>query len=97
MTLVINSIIFIDLYFTLKNPFYPREKRTKFYYLLLIAMFTEQILVYVIFKPSGPGFSGTKLFISQGFSVTLSAFTIFAAISVLLRLSIKGTSQELKN
>ena len=36
-----NSVIFIDLYLTLKNPFYPRKKRVWKYriFLLMILVF----------------------------------------------------------
>jgi len=33
------TIIFIDLYLTLKNPFQPRRKRQKYYNIFLIAIF----------------------------------------------------------
>ena len=38
MQLTANSIIFIDLYLTLKNPFYPRKKRMLAYNLILIVV-----------------------------------------------------------
>ena len=34
MNLMINSFLFIDLYYTLKNPFKPRESRSKWYFIL---------------------------------------------------------------
>jgi hypothetical protein len=32
LTLVFNFIIFLDLFLTLKKPFYPRQWRAKYYY-----------------------------------------------------------------
>ena len=39
MMLLVNSIIYIDIYLIIKNPFYLRTKREKIYYLTLILMF----------------------------------------------------------
>ena len=39
MMLLVNSIIYIDIYLIIKNPFYSRTKREKIYYVTLILMF----------------------------------------------------------
>jgi len=38
MTFAINSIIFLDLWLTLRNPFYPRGRRAKWYYLFIVSV-----------------------------------------------------------
>ena len=36
LTIITNGLIYIDLYLTLINPFYPRHKRAPKYYLVLL-------------------------------------------------------------
>ena len=50
MHLAANSIIFIDLYLTLKNPFYPREKRVAKYniFILVVFIFSAINIIYSI-------------------------------------------------
>ena len=40
----LNCILFIDLYLTLSNPFYPRKKRVIYYYL-----FTFVVVVLIFY------------------------------------------------
>jgi hypothetical protein len=39
-----NMVIFLDLWLTIKNPFFDREKRLKYYWALTVAM----IFIYAI-------------------------------------------------
>jgi uncharacterized membrane protein YhaH (DUF805 family) len=39
------TIIFIDLYLTLKNPFQPRRKRQKYYNVFLIAIIIFSVVI----------------------------------------------------
>ena len=39
LNIVTNGLIYIDLYLTLKNPFYPRSKRAIKYYFILLFVF----------------------------------------------------------
>jgi hypothetical protein len=38
LTLAANSLVFIDLYLTIRNPFYPRKKRFQKYLIILGSM-----------------------------------------------------------
>jgi hypothetical protein len=54
MHLAANSIIFMDLYLTLKNPFYPREKRvTKYNIFLMVVFFFSAINIIYSIETSG--------------------------------------------
>lgn len=47
LDLLLNSLVFIDLYLTMKNPFYQREKRKKWFFLIaFLSMMT--LLIYDI-------------------------------------------------
>ena len=47
LSLIMSSVVFLDLYFTLKNPFYPREKRNPYFILFtLILMGASTLIVY---------------------------------------------------
>ena len=48
MHLAANSIIFIDLYLTLKNPFYPREKRVSKYNAFLLVVFVFSAINIIV-------------------------------------------------
>ena len=99
-----NSIIFLDLYLTLNNPFHPRHKRVKWYfgmvtilYIAIIATFTKALTQ-----------QGTSLELydasnNQGFIQLLKTYTIILTLSTLIpvgmvayRLSKQGTSRDLK-
>ena len=49
MSLVINSIILVDLYLSLNNPFYPKYKRAKWYYLIITLVFIPFSISYLFF------------------------------------------------
>ena len=51
MNLLTNSIFFVDLYLTIKNPFVPRQSRYKGYYALALIMTIWQISDYIYFNP----------------------------------------------
>lgn len=48
MDIILNSLVFIDLNLTLKNPFYPREKRKPLFFLLCIIPLIIQLTQYFI-------------------------------------------------
>jgi hypothetical protein len=39
-----NMVIFLDLWLTIRNPFFDREKRLKYYWALVVGL----LLIYVI-------------------------------------------------
>lgn len=48
---VLNSLIFLDLYLTLKNPFTERQSRTKIYYSVATGFLLFMVGTYIYFKP----------------------------------------------
>lgn len=104
MHLAANSIIFIDLYLTLKNPFYPREKRVFSYkiFLLVVFLFSGTNILYSII------YEGTNLnlydkdrqsgaiFYFILYTSILTSFTIVPTILVIFKLCRKGTSKDLR-
>jgi hypothetical protein len=64
MSMITNSLILIDLFLTLRNPFYPREKRAKKYQIAQILTFL--IALGVIFHSEIKTVSSTiKLYSDQ--------------------------------
>ena len=104
MHLAANSIIFIDLYLTLKNPFYPREKRVSRYniFLLVVFIFSAINILYSIIS------QGTNLNLydksRQKISINLFVlytsvlflFTVVPTLLVIFKLCRKGTSEKLR-
>ena len=89
---VFNAIIFVDLYLTLKNPFYPREKRTMYYYLLTACAMLTWIVIYFIIKPD----ENVQIISDIVFNIS-TLIPIISTFSVLRRLCLRGTSRKLKN
>ena len=87
MNLFFNSIVFIDLYLTIKNPFYPREHRSKFYWLLTLIIFLSFSISYKIFDPQGPGLNYDYRYIYKDASGIMSLITILVTLLVLKRLN----------
>ena len=104
MHLAANSIIFIDLYLTLKNPFYPREKRVSKYniFLLVVFIFSAINILYSI------GNKGTNLNLYDKsrqtiaisifglYTLVLFLFTVVPTLLVIFKLCRKGTSKKLR-
>jgi len=57
LTHTFNFLVFLDLYLTLRNPFKPRQSRTKWYYLFAVIMAADLSVEYIYYKPIKPGFS----------------------------------------
>ena len=86
---VVSSLIFIDLYLTLKNPFKKRSSRVK-YYLLIILL---NVFVTLLYKKRDN--ADNMFFVVYSF---LTAFpAIVSAILVMKRLTVTGSSEKLKN
>ena len=99
--LTLNCIIFIDLYFTLKNPFRKRSSRCSLYWLgsLVILMIVLLILIYtwdpVKIRDRSKGLNELTIPFFALFSFILYvAFISF--ILVIKRLCMKGTSKNLR-
>ena len=86
--MLMNTLIFIDLYFTLENPFYQRKSRKKWYFSLIVA----DILLNMIFLEFGWTTSSNII------GSVIAQTTIFITfILVVKRLRMKGTSSELRS
>lgn len=55
MNLFFNSIVFIDLYLTIKHPFYPRELRAKVYWAMTAFVTVIFFVSYTNLAPNKPG------------------------------------------
>ena len=103
-------MIFLDLYFTLKNPFYPRVKRVSVYYIFLafVVVFTSLNIVILNFY----GANEIKLIdetdemepqhlqidiLYYPLTLILSIMTITSYLLVMIRLLKKGTSKKLRS
>jgi uncharacterized membrane protein YhaH (DUF805 family) len=99
-------LIFLDLYFTLKNPFYPRIKRVTFYYVFLafVIVFTSFNIAILNWY----GANDIKLIDDETtthlhmdifyypLTIILSIMTIISYVLVMKRLLKKGTSHKLR-
>jgi len=104
MHLAANSIIFIDLYLTLKNPFYPREKRVSRYnlFLLVVFIFSAINIIYSIVT-AGTNLNlydktrqSTSIVLFVLFTSVLYLFTVVPTLLVIFKLCRKGTSKKLR-
>ena len=83
------SVVFIDLYLTLKNPFYPRGKRVIWYKIYLILCFLVG-LTMIIKNPD------SYVKITLTIYISLYVMTLIPAFLVVVRLCKKGTSKQLR-
>jgi len=102
--IVANSIVFVDLYLTLRNPFYPRKKRVIRYkiFLLLIMGITLGLQLWSILKNQ----TSINLYDVnrqseiidkfKNLAIFLLIITLVATFLVIIRLGKNGTSHELR-
>jgi len=97
LTVLINSILFIDLYLVMKNPFYPKEKRTQKYYMIcILSAFGTFLFANWIWEALQ---SDLKYVVQILFLMVVSSLfiiTLVAVVMTVLRLMKPGTSPELK-
>ena len=102
ISIYLNCAIFVDLYLNIKNPFSPKEKRMKWYYLGSILIVLEMIILYAAFEPSPQTKdpyhyqNQDKLAIQAWTNFLFTLITIVAATILVFRLKQQGTSQELR-
>ena len=106
LNILLNCLLFIDLFLTMRNPFYQRSKRIPKYYalaFLLIAIINCTIYLTFVEPKDGDIFSfhekgqGTKfLELIKNASFILIFAPILSTILVVSRLMSKGTSKDLK-
>lgn len=89
MTIASNSFVFIDLYFALKNPFYERARRLKFYYTFLVTLAIILSVMYISL------YAKNNDLLNKGytqFSIAMGSLTFIPVLLIMCRLQIKGTS-----
>ena len=104
MGITANAIIFMDLYLSLSNPFYPRAKRLPKYYLFMgfILIWTLLNSVYGVKAQAlnnanvVPKWAKSSILQSRYYILLLAVFIIIPVILTVYRLSLKGTSEKLR-
>ena len=107
INIILNSLVFIDLFLTIRNPFYPRKRRMTSYSFIVIAVIVSTI-AWVLWSYNTLGdkdewiFNFLKLLeyiqrYQSIFALILSLAIIVPTGLVMYRLSWRGTSMELKN
>jgi hypothetical protein len=104
MLLLVNFILFLDLYLVLINPFYSRRLREKKYWILLTI--NVPIVYYIVtinvINDSSSGiltdFNKTSTFLQswQIYVISMYSLTTLIAIAVMFLLAKQGTSKDLK-
>ena len=106
LDLMLNSLVFIDLSWTLGNPFYPREKRKPLFG-TFVSVFMVTNLIYLIGHYSGENgdlveldlrpLSSDTLSINYYFHILVVLYVIWCFFKVSYRLAQPGTSRQLRN
>lgn len=97
LDMAMNTMIFVDLYLTLIDPFQSRSTRMKYYYLvgLTTIVGTLLIIVYYSMRTADEALLPENfLFVYMNIIFVLASFMSFSL--VLIRLCMKGTSKELR-
>lgn len=106
LDLMLNSLVFIDLSWTLGNPFYPREKRKPLFG-TMVSLFMIINLIYLIghymdedgdlvaleLRP----LSSDTLSLNYYFHILVILYVIWCFFKVCYRLAQPGTSRQLRN
>ena len=105
MTITSHSLIFIDLFLALRNPFYPRQKRWAVYKIVLFIIFSGFLLSTLI-KVSYTDV-GLKLYNYQrnktydiillGLNYSILCVTLGLLLASIFLLAEKGTSSEVRH
>ena len=97
ISLYLNSVLFVDVYLTIRNPFYPRENRVKVYWAGAVFITVAMTALFLKFTNiSQFSFNPTILSIMFYTTPAFSGITVLSGILVIVRLCYKGTSKELK-
>ena len=105
LDLLLNSLVFIDLYLTMKNPFFQREKRKKWFFLIalisMITLLTYDIIHYISYSGSIIALVFNQMtednspyeYYARIFVVIYVIYCFFKVVIMLMR---QGTSRNLK-
>ena len=99
-----NSILFIDLFLTLKNPFYPRQKRVIKYKIFLFIVFIFSVSnIWISIRNNNTSINlydnvrqdqAIKIFLI--YTYVMISTTFIPTVLVIFRLCKRGTSRELR-
>ena len=90
-------MIFLDLYWTIQDPFKPTRFRTRYYALAILVVLLLQAVIMNNFWTFESVFQldkGSLLLCST--LVSLIAASLYSSVLLYIRLNKKGTSRELK-
>mmetsp|Transcript_24288 Transcript_24288/g.37485 ORF Transcript_24288/g.37485 Transcript_24288/m.37485 type:complete len:257 (+) Transcript_24288:596-1366(+) len=96
LSLVLHCLVLIDLYLTLKNPFYPKRKRASVYYAatLLCLLFIGLLAFLETSQASQGSYALNRIFMSLTILLMVSMLVLYFAI--IGRMIRKGTSRDLR-
>ena len=93
-----NSLIFLDLYWTIQDPFKPTRFRTRYYPLGILVIFIIQVLIMNFFWNFESVFQfNTRSLILSSILISLIFVSLISSLLLCIRLLKKGTSSELKS
>ena len=84
--LVINFLIYLDIYLMLRNPFYPKRKRSKYYYIILSIVSLANLipLIDILFEnDTTDKINDFNSYIDVSFIVNLRATAFLLIIMIL--------------
>ena len=104
LNLAANSLIFIDLYLTIRNPFYARQRRAKWYTLFFLAILAAiTVMTAISINSYGTSLNlydqtRQKSFIAglKVFTLVMTVCTCLPTVLVMIRLNKEGTSTDLR-
>ena len=94
MTEYLNSVLIVDLYLSITNPFVPRESRLKFYYVVPVLTILAFIALGVLSESGVIGNDALK-FVAW-YPVVFELVTFVCGLAVICLLCQERTSPELK-
>lgn len=100
LNLYFNSVIFIDLFMTLRNPFYAATTRIKMFFLFAVLQAVAIIITFGAAKIEAkvnPGYDvkDDEVWYMYGQNVW-AVVTFFVSMCIMFRLLVKGTPDELR-
>lgn len=78
-----NFIIYLDLYLTIKNPFFPRDKRVKYYIIFIVFMFLLMLIMLLLTKID-PSFGEDYPAVNVTLLVYVIMYMVGTFLSILL-------------
>ena len=92
MTEYLNSVLIVDLYLSITNPFVPRESRFKFYYIVPVLT----VVAYIVLNLSSGVFGNADRLFVHWYPAVLELVTFVCGCRVVYLLCQKRTSPMLK-